>query len=57
MEYKVIRILKWTSNSVRRKVEEFLNNEMAEEWEVVSVSYGLNNWFLPTSLITIKKIK
>jgi len=57
IEFKVIRILKWTSNSLRRKVEYVLNNEIEEGWEVVSVGNGLNNWFAPVAFITIKRTK
>jgi hypothetical protein len=37
------------------KVEKLLNEKNQEGYQIVSVSFGLNIWWIPTAFITICK--
>ncbi len=45
----------WSTSSLSQKVEETLNQVRTEGWEVITVSFGVNLWFMPTAYITLKK--
>jgi hypothetical protein len=45
----------WSTKALKNKVENILNEKTAEGFEIVSVSFGLNLWWLPTAYITICK--
>lgn len=45
----------WSMNSLKKKVEEILNEKTKEGYEVVTVAFGLNLWWMPTAFITLRK--
>ena len=38
-----------------KKVEKMLAEKESEGWEVVSVAFGLNLWWMPTAFVTLRK--
>ncbi len=56
MTYTIIKeSTMWSTNSLKRKVEEILNEKTKEGYEVVTVAFGLNMWWMPTAFITLRK--
>lgn len=54
--YKVLKFSNmWSTNWLTKEVEKAINNAVAEGWVVVSVSFGHNNWYVPTGFVTICK--
>ena len=45
----------WSTNSLNRKVEKILNEKTKEGYEVITVAFGLNMWWMPTAFITLRK--
>tara|TARA_B100000809_G_scaffold140254_1_gene137802 strand:+ start:1041 stop:1187 length:147 start_codon:yes stop_codon:yes gene_type:complete len=45
----------WSTSSLTNKVEKILSEKEKEGWEIVSVAFGTNLWYVPTAFITIKK--
>jgi hypothetical protein len=45
----------WSTEALRQDVEKLLNEKTKAGYEVVSVSFGLNLWWIPTAFITFKK--
>ncbi len=45
----------WSIKALKRKVENIINEKTAKGFEIVSVSFGVNLWWLPTAYITICK--
>jgi hypothetical protein len=55
-EFSVIKVVDlWSTNRLRRKVENFLNQLSNEGYEIVSVSFGFNIWLVPKAYITVRK--
>ena len=56
---KTYRVIKhstmWSTESLTEKVEQTLNEKVDEGWEIVTVSFGTNLWYMPTAFITIAK--
>ncbi len=53
-KYKVVRISNmWSTEKLRKEVENKLNEAMDKGWEVVSVAYGFSVWYIPTAFITL----
>lgn len=56
MTYTIIKeSAMWSTNSLNRKVEKILNEKTKEGYEVVTVAFGLNMWWMPTAFITLRK--
>jgi translation elongation factor EF-1beta len=56
MNYSIIKeSTKWSTNSLKKKVENILNEKTKEGYEVVTVAFGLNMWWMPTAFITLRK--
>ena len=56
MTYKIISESNmWSTSKLVKKAEEIINEKAKEGWNVVSVSYGFNIWYVPTVFITISK--
>ncbi|WP_320052979.1 hypothetical protein [uncultured Acetobacteroides sp.] len=54
--YTIIKIsASWSMSSLIRKVEEVLNKKTLEGYEIVSVSFGVNMWWMPTAFITLHR--
>jgi hypothetical protein len=45
----------WSTKQLIAKVEKILNEKNQEGYQIVSVSFGLNIWWIPTAFITICK--
>ncbi|MFY8128183.1 MAG: hypothetical protein ACOVMM_07375 [Chitinophagaceae bacterium] len=54
---KQFRIFKysnvWSTATLRREVENEINNLSNDGYEIVSVSFGFNMWFVPTAFVTV----
>jgi len=54
--YKIIKLSEiWSASELTTKVERILNQKSREGYEIVSVSFGVNMWWMPTAFITICK--
>jgi len=54
--YKIIKLsATWSTSTLTEKVERILNQKSREGYEIVSVSFGVNMWWMPTAYITICK--
>lgn len=53
----VTRSTMWSTLSLTREVEELLPQMIEKGYTVVSVSFGMNIWWMPTAYITISKEK
>jgi hypothetical protein len=45
----------WSTKHLITRVEKLLNEKNQEGYQIVSVSFGLNIWWIPTAFITICK--
>ena len=45
----------WSTDSLMQEVEQLLNEKTKGGYEVVSVAFGPNMWWMPTVLITLRK--
>jgi hypothetical protein len=45
----------WSTKKLKRNVETVLNEKTKEGFEVVSVAFGFNTWWVPTAYITLSK--
>lgn len=45
----------WSTKKLKLAVEKILNEKTNEGYEVVSVAFGLNIWWIPTAYITLLK--
>ena len=45
----------WSTVGLKRDVEEILNEKSGEGFEVVSVAFGVNMWWMPTAFITLRR--
>jgi hypothetical protein len=45
----------WSTDSLKRRVEDFLNNASTNGNRIRSVSFGVNMWWMPTAYITVEK--
>lgn len=56
MNYSIVKeSTMWSTNSLKKKVENILNEKTNEGYEVVTVAFGLNMWWMPTAFITLRK--
>jgi len=54
--YRVIKIsTMWSTTTLTREVEQVLNEKTRDGYEIVTVAFGVNMWWLPTAYITISK--
>ena len=45
----------WSTKKLKSNVETVLNEKTQEGFEVVSVAFGFNTWWVPTAYITLSK--
>jgi hypothetical protein len=45
----------WSTAKLKQKVEIILNEKINDGYEVVSVAFGTNIWWIPTAYITLSK--
>ncbi len=56
MHYTIIKqSTLWSTDSLKQKVEQILNEKTKAGYEVITVSFGLNIWWMPTAFITLRK--
>ena len=53
--YRVITVSKWSTLTLTEKVEQILNAKSRDGYELVTIAYGLNMWWMPTAYITVCK--
>lgn len=54
--YKIITLsTMWSTSSLTKKVEEILNEKAKDGYEIITVAFGVNMWWLPTAFITVCK--
>lgn len=54
--YRIIKITNcWSTNDLRREVECLVNEKSREGYDIVTVSFGVNLWWMPTAYITISQ--
>ncbi len=55
-KYSIIKLsTMWSTDTLRTDVEKLINVKVLEEYEIVTVSFGTNIWYMPTAFITIAK--
>lgn len=55
-KYKVIKLTTmWSTNLLTKKVEQILNEKTIDGYDIVTVAFGVNIWWMPTAYITICK--
>jgi hypothetical protein len=47
----------WSTSTLTNKVEKELYKKSEEGWEIISVAFGVNLWWVPTALISLSKEK
>jgi translation elongation factor EF-1beta len=56
MTYSIIKeSTMWSTDSLKHKVEKLLNEKTKDGYEVVTVAFGVNMWWMPTAFITLRK--
>lgn len=45
----------WSTDTLKQKIERILNEKTRDGYEIVSVAFGVNMWWLPTAFITLRK--
>ncbi len=45
----------WSTSSLTAEVEQLLNEKASNGYEIVTVAFGVNIWWMPTAYITICK--
>lgn len=55
-KYEIIKISEmWSTNTLRRNVEILINKKSNDGYEIITVAFGVNLWWMPTAFITICK--
>ena len=45
----------WSTDELKNDVERILNKKTAQGFEIVSVAFGVNLWWMPTAFVTVCK--
>jgi len=54
--YRIITLTTmWSTSSLTRDVEQLINEKSRDGYEIVTVAFGVNMWWMPTAYITICK--
>lgn len=55
-QFRIFKIkCMWSTSRLTRDVENELKRLKKEGYEIISVSFGLNFWWIPTAFITTRK--
>ena len=55
-KYEIIKISEmWSTNTLRKNVESLINKKSDDGYEIITVAFGVNLWWMPTAYITICK--
>jgi len=44
----------WSTDNLTNDVEKILKEKTDEGYEIISVAFGINLWWMPTAFITLK---
>lgn len=54
--YSIIKLSTvWSTDGLRNDVEKLLNEKTVQGYEIVSVAFGVNLWWMPTAFVTVCK--
>jgi len=54
--YSIIKLsTMWSSETLKNDVEELINEKGNAGYEIVTVAFGVNMWWMPTAYVTICK--
>lgn len=54
--YKIIKLsTMWSTSILIAQVERVLNGKAKDGYEIVTVAFGVNMWWMPTAYITVCK--
>ncbi len=54
-KFRIIKIsAMWSTDKLTRDVEKILKEKTDEGYEIISVAFGVNLWWMPTAFITLK---
>ena len=54
--YSIIKMsTMWSTDRLTLDVERVLNEKESQGYEIVSVAFGVNLWWMPTAFITLRK--
>ena len=54
--YSIVKMsTMWSTDTLKNDVERFINEKSSQGHEIITVSFGLNMWWMPTAFITICK--
>lgn len=45
----------WSTESLRADTERLINEKARDGYEIVTVAFGVNMWWMPTSYVTVRK--
>lgn len=52
--YTIIKLSTcWSTDTLRADVEQLVNQKAREGFEITTVAFGVNMWWMPTAFITI----
>jgi len=55
-EFKVIKFsTMWSTSILTEKVEKELYKKSDEGWDIISVAFGVNLWWMPTVFISLSR--
>ena len=55
-KYEIIKISEmWSTEKLRKKVESLINEKSKEGFEIVTVAFGVNLWWMPTAFISLSR--
>jgi len=55
-EFKVIKFsTMWSTSGLTEKVEKELYKKSDEGWDIISVAFGVNLWWMPTAFISLSR--
>lgn len=54
-KFRIIKIsTMWSTDNLTNDVEKILKEKTDEGYEIISVAFGINLWWMPTAFITLK---
>ena len=54
--YKIIKLsTMWSTDTLIRDVELLINERAKDGYEIVTVAFGVNMWWMPTAYVTVCK--
>lgn len=55
-QFQVVKVSDaWSTAKLTKKVEQELKKLDSEGFEIITVSFGFNSWWIPTAFITVRK--